>query len=109
MIEGGSCFDADNAFVQGTKIFDVEEALSFKIVLSNSNEKMYMFYTHNIFDFEDPEQPVKTRLIKKRVDVGLKIDFDLTLHNLELTDDIYSPFKSSEEITYLTLTESEKL
>ena len=55
MIEGGSCFDADNAFVQGTKIFDVEEALSFKIVLSNSNEKMYMFYTHNIFDFEDPE------------------------------------------------------
>ena len=29
----------------------------------------------------------------------------MTLHNLELTDDIFSPFKTSEEISYLTLTE----
>ena len=30
----------------------------------------------------------------------------MTLHNLELTDDIFNPFKTPEEISYLTLTET---
>ena len=68
-----------------------------------------MFYTHNIFDYEDLDKPVKTHLIVKKIDSGLKIDFDLTLHNLALTDDIYSPFKSSKEISYITLTDNQEL
>ena len=67
-----------------------------------------MFYTHNIFDFEDPDQPIKTRFAKRSIpNKASLLSYDLTLHNLELTDDIFSPFKSSEEISYLTLTETD--
>ena len=69
------------------------------------DKQITMFYSFNIFDSEDLDHPLKTRIANQGIDQGSKLDFDLTLHKLELSDNIYSPFKSAENISYLTLKE----
>ena len=54
-----------------------------------------MFQTYSIFDAQDPDKPVKTRLASQLIDMDTGInEYMLTMHNLELSYNIYSPFKS---------------
>ena len=62
-----------------------------------------MFYSYKIFDTQDPVGPIKTRISWQELDINTFYFFELTLHKLELSDNIYSPFKSSENRSYLTL------
>lgn len=75
----------------------------------NSTKKTIMFYSYNIFDSQDAEKPVKTRLHQTYVDSEMvQHYYDMTLHSLELSDNIYNPFKNSETVSYLTMTKSIK-
>ena len=59
------------------------------------DEYVYVVYSYNAFDSSDPEQPFKTQIAwSSELNLGHKTWFDLTMHNLELSDEIYSPFKS---------------
>ena len=66
LIEVGSCIDADKALLKGTKTFNDEGKLGFEIELHIGNrignediekyyEYLHIFYTSNIYDFEDPD------------------------------------------------------
>ena len=65
-----------------------------------------MFYSYTIFDSEDPDMPLKTNLKRMRISPAIKYDFELILHTMELSDNIYSPFESTEKVSYLTMKES---
>ena len=59
------------------------------------DEYVYVVYSYNAFDSSDPEQPFKTQIgWSSEISRDHKTWFDLTMHNLELSDQIYSPFKS---------------
>ena len=63
-----------------------------------------MFYTHNVFDSSDPSTPLKTLLSTKYFFQESRVrDFFLELHHLELQEEIYSPFKTTQNVPYLTL------
>ena len=64
-----------------------------------STYSLTMFYSHNTFDAQDQKRPIKTQIAS--IKVGRTDTYDLTLHNLELSDDIYSPLRSSEKVPYL--------
>lgn len=97
----GSCLDPETAFVQGTDIFSDNLAMiDLYIELTDLFEPemqvdLVMFYQYNIFDQTDPDKPIKSRLGQETLLISkFSYVYDLTLHNLELSDNIYSPFKS---------------
>ena len=55
-----------------------------------------MFYSYNIFNYEDKEQPLKKQFKADYMKFGRRFTYDLVLHDLEISDDIYSPFESQE-------------
>ena len=67
-----------------------------------------MFYAYNVFDSSNVYDPFQTTQIvwSKKFVIGHKTWIDLTLHKLELSDNIYSPFKISENQSYLSLKET---
>ena len=65
---------------------------------------LVMFNTIKFFDSQDSERPIKTRFFWNTVN-ETNINFDIVMHQLELSDNIFSPFKSSENISYITLRE----
>lgn len=69
-----------------------------------------MFYQYNIYDYSDASKPIKSRLARESLLITQFMSiYDLTLHNLELSDDIYSPFKSTANLSYLTMSFAKKL
>ena len=102
MIKIGSCINPETAYVQGTDIFNAQRAY-----LETSFEDLFikMFYSYKIFDTQDPVKPIKTRIAYLELKRDKFSVFELTLHKLELSDDIYSPFKTSENRSYLNLKE----
>ena len=68
---------------------------------------LVMFNTIKFFDSQDSERPIKTRFFWNTVN-ETNINFDIVMHQLELSDNIFSPFKSSENISYLTLRSKEE-
>ena len=65
-----------------------------------------MFYSYNIFDSAEPDRPIKKSIKQKGIPKGEKIKFDLFLHKVELNDNIYSPFTSPKNLSYLTMKET---
>lgn len=57
---------------------------------------MGLAWTYNIFDPQDPDEAFKTQYANVRLDARSDYYFELTLHKLELSDGIFSPFKSLE-------------
>ena len=53
-----------------------------------------MFYSYKIFDSQDPDEPVKTQIFWQESWRQESYSFELSLHQLELQDNIYSPFKN---------------
>ena len=106
MIENGSCFDPEMASVEGTTVHsDVYSWFVATFSEELASEKLIMFYSYNIFDSEDPDKPIKTSLKRHKLKKHIGYNFELILHNLELSDNIYSPFASTEKLSYLTMKE----
>ena len=107
MIEVGSCLDPKFALVQNIDIYH-EYVSSFKARMNKEleSETIYMFYSFNIFDAEDPDRPIKTSIKRRHLARSSESRYDLILHNVELSDNIYSPFASSEKLSYLTMEET---
>ena len=104
MIKDGSCINPETALVSGTKIFHEKLAhFSAFFQAEFSDQAITMFYSYKIFDTQDPVKPIKTRVAQQLLKKNTGYQFELTLHKLELSDDIYSPFKSSQNRSYLTL------
>ena len=109
MIKNGSCINPETAFVQGTETFDEQLAFSGALLNEESSEwNIIMFYSYQFFDTQDPVKPIKTRVAWLDLDFNTDYFFELTLHKLELSDAIFSPFKSSENRSYLSLKEKHK-
>ena len=68
-----------------------------------------MFHSFKVFDSSDRDRPLKKQFKVDRVQPNVVNFFDLTLHDLELSDDIFTPFQSSESHQYLTLELKEKV
>ena len=62
-----------------------------------------MFYSCNIFDSEDQDNPIKTSLKRQKLEPATDYSFELILHNLEISNNIYNPFASTETLPYLTV------
>lgn len=63
-----------------------------------------MFWTYSIFDPQDPNKPIKTRISSQQYwFTPPHLEFELTLHSLELYDNVYSPFVVGTDRSYLTL------
>ena len=110
LIEFGSCINSKTAFVQGTQVFK-EQAKTVSVSLREeiNDWDIIMFYSYKIFDSQDPDEPVKTQIFWQESWRQESYSFELSLHQLELQDNIYSPFKKSENISYLTLKESDSI
>ena len=110
MSERGKCFNPESTYIKSNAFDDDIFPATLKVSIDGErlrNEQVSMFYAYNIFDFSDVSQPFKTQIKWSREFlIGRKNFFDLTLHKLELFDNIYSPFKSSKNQSYLSLKET---
>ena len=67
-----------------------------------------MFNSFSTFDPLDPDKPIKKYFTKNTLaNESAYHQYDLVLHNLELSDNNYSPLQTSEEQSYLTLNRRE--
>ena len=64
---------------------------------------LYMFHTHTMFDYADPDKPIRSqyRFIRIKEESNIRLQF--ILHSLQLYDNIYSAFSSPETISYMNL------
>ena len=93
MIKYGKCIDPETAFVQGTRAFDENLKLfNLKFESGDVLTLQKIFFSYNIFDAQDKDRPIKTRILTETF--GNHSNYLLTLHKLELADNIYSPFKN---------------
>ena len=106
ILENGSCIDPKIASVENTKVYS-NIFSKFEVQFSEelASQSLIMFYSYTIFDSEDPDTPLKTNLKILKLNRATRYDFELILHTLELSDNIYSPFASTEKVSYLTMEE----
>lgn len=70
----------------------------------DEDKTIVMFYSHIVFDSADPDKPIKKRMNKVHLEQRtMGYTFELMLHKLEMTDQIYSPFPETQELSYLSL------
>ena len=81
IIKNGSCINPETALVQGSKIFS-EQIKLFGVALDKelNGIKILMFYTYQIFDSQDPENPIKTRFAFYDKTELSQYVFEMTLH-----------------------------
>lgn len=63
-----------------------------------------MFHSFNIFDSNEKDRPLKKQFKYEKLDATH--GFTLILHDLSISDDILSPFRSYESHRYLTMENS---
>ena len=106
MVENGSCIDPKMATVENNKVYsEIVSRFAVKFSEELASNSLYMFYSYTVFDSEDPDMPIKINLKRLKLDRATHYDFLLILHTLELSDNIYSPFESTEKVSYLTIEE----
>ena len=106
IIDGGSCLDPEFAVVENTRVYS-EIYKTFEAHLSEAleSEEVIMFYSYNIFDSSEPDRPIKRNIKQKFIPSGKRFGYSLTMHQVELNDNIYSPFSSPQNLSYLNMEE----
>ena len=59
-----------------------------------------MLHSYNIFDAQDKDRPVKTQLRVQPLIYESNI-VEMRLHKLELSDDLFTPWQTPENVSYL--------
>ena len=81
IIKHGSCINPETALVQGTKVF-TEQLKLFEVALDKElyDLNIVMFFTYQIFDSQDPDNPIKTRFSWYEKKLRSQYVFEMTLH-----------------------------